>query len=231
MLSAPSRQPYLGTSGRFASLVFTQTELTLAELVQDGRLCHGLHWQVASGVSGAVPTTEPRVRSLLRIVAQSRFRRGCLFQRPGWRTTNAQQRSRQAPGGSRGTDEAVHRRGDCSSSNRIEQRPFFLYLPHTMLHNPLGVSEEFQGSSNWGEYGDAIQELDHSVGRIVECLKTLNIDNNTIVILRIGQRPRAWTHVATKDPRTQTIHFRRRHSRASDRVGAGRGIASGCRVA
>ena len=58
----------------------------------------------------------------------------------------------------------------------------FLYLPHTMLHNPLGVSEEFKGSSNWGEYGDAIQELDHNVGRIFDTLKRLGIDENTIVI-------------------------------------------------
>lgn len=60
--------------------------------------------------------------------------------------------------------------------------PFFLYLPHTMLHNPLGVSEEFQGSSKWGEYGDAIQEMDHNVGRIFDSLKRLNIDDNTIVV-------------------------------------------------
>lgn len=60
--------------------------------------------------------------------------------------------------------------------------PFFLYLPHTMLHNPLGVSDQFRGSSNWGEYGDAIQELDHNVGRIFDVLKRLRIHNNTIVI-------------------------------------------------
>ena len=60
--------------------------------------------------------------------------------------------------------------------------PFFVYLPHTMLHNPLGVSDPFQGSSKWGEYGDAIQELDHNVGRIFDTLKRLNIDDNTLVI-------------------------------------------------
>ncbi len=60
--------------------------------------------------------------------------------------------------------------------------PFFLYLPHTMLHNPLGVSEEFQGNSEWGQYGDAIQELDHNVGRIFDTLKRLGIDDHTIVI-------------------------------------------------
>ncbi len=74
------------------------------------------------------------------------------------------------------TDEAIQ----FIEKNR--ERPFFLYLPHTMLHNPLGVSEEFKSSSNWGEYGDAIQELDHNVGRIFDSLKRMGIDGNTIVI-------------------------------------------------
>lgn len=60
--------------------------------------------------------------------------------------------------------------------------PFFVYLPHTMLHNPLGVSDEFKGTSNWGEYGDAIQELDHHVGRILEYLRANNLSENTLVV-------------------------------------------------
>ena len=74
------------------------------------------------------------------------------------------------------TDEAVKFIG----ANK--ERPFFLYLPHTMLHVPLGVSEPFKGKSNWGEYGDAIQELDHNVGRIFDALKKNKIDDNTLVI-------------------------------------------------
>ena len=74
------------------------------------------------------------------------------------------------------TDEAIE------FIEKNKEGPFFLYLPHTMLHNPLGVSDEFKGSSNWGEYGDAIQELDHNVGRIFDSLERLNIDDNTIVI-------------------------------------------------
>ena len=74
------------------------------------------------------------------------------------------------------TDEAI----DFIKQNK--DGPFFLYLPHTMLHNPLGVSEPFQGSSQWDQYGDAIQELDHNVGRIFDSLKELKIDDNTIVI-------------------------------------------------
>ena len=67
----------------------------------------------------------------------------------------------------------------------IEQHrevPFFLYLPHTMLHNPLGVSPEFVGSSQWGEYGDAIAELDFHVGRIFDLLSHLKLDQQTLVI-------------------------------------------------
>jgi arylsulfatase A len=74
------------------------------------------------------------------------------------------------------TDEAL----EFIEKNR--SNPFFVYLPHTMLHEPLGVSEEFKGSSNWGEYGDAIQELDANVGRVFDCLRRLRIDGNTIVI-------------------------------------------------
>ncbi len=74
------------------------------------------------------------------------------------------------------TDEAIQ------FIEKNVKSPFFVYLPHTMLHNPLGVSEAFKGSSDWGEYGDAIQELDHNVGRIFDALKRLGIDDNTIVV-------------------------------------------------
>jgi arylsulfatase A len=63
-----------------------------------------------------------------------------------------------------------------------KEHPFFLYLPHTMLHKPLGVSENFKGSSNWGEYGDAIQELDFHVGRIFDALEEWGLEQNTVVV-------------------------------------------------
>ncbi len=74
------------------------------------------------------------------------------------------------------TDEAI------DFIERNKNGPFFLYLPHTMLHVPLGVSEEFKGTSKWGEYGDAIQELDHNLGRMLDSLKRLKIADNTLVI-------------------------------------------------
>lgn len=73
-------------------------------------------------------------------------------------------------------DKRVAKNGDLSTE------PFFLYLPHTMLHHPLGVSPEFEGSSNWGLYGDAVQELDFYVGRIMDALEILGIADNTIIV-------------------------------------------------
>jgi arylsulfatase A-like enzyme len=59
--------------------------------------------------------------------------------------------------------------------------PFFLYLPHSMCHVPLFVSDKFKGKSKRGLFGDVIMELDWSVGRIMSTLKRLGIDRNTMV--------------------------------------------------
>jgi arylsulfatase A len=61
-------------------------------------------------------------------------------------------------------------------------RPFFLYLPHTMPHIPQYASAEFAGKSKGGLYGDVIEELDHSTGAILDTLKELKLDQNTIVV-------------------------------------------------
>jgi arylsulfatase A-like enzyme len=63
-----------------------------------------------------------------------------------------------------------------------KDNPFFLYLAHTMLHSPLGVSEAFRGTSHWGDYGDAIQELDHHTGRLFDKLDRLGIADRTWVL-------------------------------------------------
>ena len=60
--------------------------------------------------------------------------------------------------------------------------PFFVYLPHTMVHVPLAASKRFRGKSNHGLLGDAIEELDWSVGEIMQTLKELELDEKTLVI-------------------------------------------------
>jgi len=61
-------------------------------------------------------------------------------------------------------------------------KPFFLYLPHTMVHVPLAASADFKGKSNNGLFGDAVEELDWSVGQIVKTLAELKLDEKTLVI-------------------------------------------------
>ena len=68
-------------------------------------------------------------------------------------------------------------------------RPFFLFLSHTMPHAPLFRSEEFVGVSERGRYGDVIEELDWSVGEIVRTLREEGLDTNTLVIFTSDNGP------------------------------------------
>lgn len=70
-----------------------------------------------------------------------------------------------------------------------KEKPFFLYLPHTMPHIPLFASEQFKGKSKRGLYGDTIEEIDWSVGEILKVLKTHGLDENTLVIFTSDNGP------------------------------------------
>jgi arylsulfatase A len=65
---------------------------------------------------------------------------------------------------------------------RNRDRPFFLYLAHTMPHIPQYASPAFVGKSKDGIYGDCIEELDWSTGAILDTLEELGLDDNTLVI-------------------------------------------------
>ena len=63
-----------------------------------------------------------------------------------------------------------------------KDKPFFVYLPHAMVHLPLHASDDFRNKSKNGIYGDAVEELDWSTGQILKTLKDLKLDDNTLVI-------------------------------------------------
>jgi arylsulfatase A-like enzyme len=63
-----------------------------------------------------------------------------------------------------------------------KDKPFFIYLPHTMPHNPVHASEKFRGKSANKGYGDAVEEIDWSTGEILAALVKLGIDERTLVI-------------------------------------------------
>jgi arylsulfatase len=61
-------------------------------------------------------------------------------------------------------------------------KPFFLYLPFSVGHFPNLPAKEFAGKSRIGNYGDKLMEGDYHVGQILDALKDMGIDNDTIVI-------------------------------------------------
>ncbi len=67
--------------------------------------------------------------------------------------------------------------------------PFFLYLAHAMPHAPVHASRNFRGRSAAGLYGDAVQELDWSVGQILETLDQLGLAGKTLVIFTSDNGP------------------------------------------
>ncbi|MDR1491509.1 MAG: sulfatase [Planctomycetaceae bacterium] len=69
------------------------------------------------------------------------------------------------------------------------EKPFFLYLPHSMVHVPLFVSEKFDGKSGLGKFGDVVMEIDWSVGQILDTIRKLNLDKKTLVIFTSDNGP------------------------------------------
>jgi hypothetical protein len=73
------------------------------------------------------------------------------------------------------TDEAIN------FISRNQKKPFFVYIPHTMPHTLLAASEEFKGRSKRGMYGDVVEEIDANVGRLLNHIQELGLDESTYV--------------------------------------------------
>ncbi|MHC4116570.1 MAG: sulfatase family protein [Planctomycetota bacterium] len=81
------------------------------------------------------------------------------------------------------TDEAV------KFINKNKDRPFFLYMPHTMPHVPLFVSDEFYVKDVFKAYKATIEQIDDSVGQVLTALKEAGVDKNTLVIFTSDNGP------------------------------------------
>lgn len=75
--------------------------------------------------------------------------------------------------------------------NANKDGPFLLYLAHTMPHIPLFRSDEFADISKRGLYGDVIEEIDWSVGQLLQALKEAGVDDNTFILFTSDNGP--WT--------------------------------------
>ena len=70
-----------------------------------------------------------------------------------------------------------------------KDKPFFVYLPHSMVHVPLYVSDKFKGKSKAGLFGDVMMEVDWSVGQILATLREHKLDKNTMVVFTSDNGP------------------------------------------
>lgn len=94
------------------------------------------------------------------------------------------------------TDEAVKFIRD------NKERPFFLYLPHTAVHDPWNPGPRFKGQSGSKEYGDWVQEVDWSLGEVLKTLRELGLAERTCVLFTSdngGQEDRQ-THLVSNAP-------------------------------
>ena len=73
--------------------------------------------------------------------------------------------------------------------NRHHDEPFFLYVPQSMVHVPLFVSDKFKGKSGHGLFGDVVQEIDWSVGQILGALREHELVENTLVVFTSDNGP------------------------------------------
>ena len=70
-----------------------------------------------------------------------------------------------------------------------KDKPFFLYLAHNAVHVPIWPGKRFMGTSQNGRYGDLVQEVDWSAGRILDTLRELGLDSNTLVVFTSDNGP------------------------------------------
>lgn len=72
---------------------------------------------------------------------------------------------------------------------RNKDRPFMLYVAHTMVHSIIDASPEFRGKSKGGLYGDTVEELDFHTGRLLDAVDELGLRDNTLVIFTTDNGP------------------------------------------
>ena len=70
-----------------------------------------------------------------------------------------------------------------------KDKPFFLYLAHNMPHAPVFASKAFQGRSKGGRYGDTIEEIDWSVGQVMQAIKEAGVDKKTLIVFTSDNGP------------------------------------------
>ena len=105
---------------------------------------------------------------------------------PLWRdTTVVETEPDQRPLTQRYTEEAARFVAEAAGDGQ----PFFLYLAYAMPHIPVAASDPFAGRSRAGAYGDAVEEIDWSVGRVLDALAAAGVADDTVVLFASDNGP------------------------------------------
>ena len=91
------------------------------------------------------------------------------------------------------TDKAI----DYLENRREKDKPFVLYLAHTMMHVIIDASPKFKGTSDNSLYGDVVAEFDYETGRLLDKLDELGLSENTLVIYTTDNGP--WSQEAFRN--------------------------------
>ncbi|QDV85048.1 sulfatase-like hydrolase/transferase [Planctomycetes bacterium TBK1r] len=83
------------------------------------------------------------------------------------------------------TDKAIEYLKD----KRDPDKPFVLYLAHTMMHTIIDASDRFRGKSAGGLYGDVVEEFDYETGRLLDVIDDLGLRQDTLVIYTSDNGP------------------------------------------
>lgn len=81
-----------------------------------------------------------------------------------------------------------------------KNKPFFLYLPYTAPHFPVQAHPDWKGKSDFGVYGDVVEELDHRIGELLAALQEEQLKQNTIVVFLSDNGPEPLTKESKADP-------------------------------
>ena len=178
-------------------------EITIAEVMRDAGYQTGMigKWHLAGGRREAYPPElmpnaqgfdyyfgAPLHNGFTRKIEQSKFRMQLMRQNEIIDNSIDQKEMDQVT--NLYTKEAVQ------FIKQHKEKPFFLYVAHSMAHVVIGASENFRGKSAGGLYGDVIEELDWSTGEILKTLKETGVDENTFVIFMSDNGPWVEGHLA-----------------------------------
>ncbi len=111
------------------------------------------------------------------------------------------------------TDKAI----DYLENKCDRERPFVLYLAHTMMHMNIDASTEFTGQSKGGLYGDVVEEFDHETGRLLDVLDKLKMTSRTLVIYTSDNGP--WNQEAYTENKRKAedyIQWKEEHANFTD---------------